>query len=285
MISQRNKKGVLILAIITLVIIVAPRIFISLQDTSNLSISSTDIKLTKQDELVFRSNYKSEWNPKKDNFKSKSKFKRPLRKFNPNDYSINDWTNLGLSVKQADIIVKFIQRGAKSNQDLEKIYVLPKALFELIKDSTFYPIHEVIEKERQKNTLLMVELNSADENQLTRINGIGSFYAKQIIKRREMLGGFNQKTQLLEVWKLDSTVYTKIEDQLKIDETLITKFDLNSVTAKELQMHPYINWNVANSIVQLRNQRGVYTKIEEIKSSKLIDDLMYNKIKPYLIVR
>jgi competence protein ComEA len=284
-ISKRNKRGVLILAIITLIIIVAPRIFLSFQGDSNLSISSTDVKVTKEDEEVFRSNSKNEWKSKKENPKYFSKYKRPASKFNPNDYSINDWMLLGLSNKQAEIIVKFIHGEAKSNQDLEKIYVLPKALFELIKDSTFYPIHEVIEKERQKNTLLMVELNSADENQLTRINGIGSFYAKQIIKRREMLGGFNQKTQLLEVWKLDSTVYTKIEDQLKIDETLITKFDLNSVTAKELQMHPYINWNVANSIVQLRNQRGGYTKIEEIKSSKLIDDLMYNKIKPYLIVK
>lgn len=285
MVSKRNKRGVLFLAIITLIIIVAPRIYFSFHDTSNLSISSTDIQLTKKDELVFRSNYKSEWNPKKENSKYTSKFKRPPRKFNPNDYSISDWMTLGLSYKQANIIVKFIQRGAKSNQDLEKIYVLPKELYELIKDSTFYTVHQELEKERPKKSLLMVELNSADENQLTKINGIGSFYAKQIIKRREMLGGFNQKTQLLEVWKLDSTVYYKIEDQLKIDETLITKFDLNSVTSKELQMHPYINWNVANSIVQLRNQKGKYTKIEEIKESKLIDDLMYNKIKPYLIVR
>lgn len=285
MISKRNKRGILILSIITLIIILTPRILIYLERKSEILITSDAINLTTEDSSSFKPYYKNKFNTS--SFTLKSKYKRPITKFNPNTYTVKDWMLLGLSNKQSNIIVKFIHAQAKSNKDLEKIYVLPKELFNLIKDSTFYPIDFIKEKDKEhlKVPVLLVELNSADEIQLTKINGIGSFFAKQIIKRRDMLGGFHQKTQLLEVWKLDSAVYYKIENQIKIDETFITKFDLNNVNAKELQSHPYINWNIANSIVQLRKQKGKYLKIDEIKESKLIDESIYNKIKPYLIVK
>jgi DNA uptake protein ComE-like DNA-binding protein len=57
---------------------------------------------------------------------------------------------------------------------------------------------------------------------------------------------------------------------------------LNEVTFEELKLHPYLNWNQANSIIKMRQQRGRYEKIEEIKESKLIDEETFQKVSPYL---
>jgi hypothetical protein len=49
---------------------------------------------------------------------------------------------LGLSEKQAAVVLKFTSRGLKSNEDLQRVFVISDELFELIKDSTFYPTFE-----------------------------------------------------------------------------------------------------------------------------------------------
>ena len=120
---------------------------------------------------------------------------------------------------------------------------------------------------------------------LVKIKGIGNFFANQIIKRRIQLGGYYSKEQLLEVWKLDTTVYNKIESNIKIDTFLIDKIDLNTVSKEKLQKHPYFNWSQANSIVQIRKQKGKFEAINDILQSKLISDSLYQKVKPYLKVK
>ena len=67
------------------------------------------------------------------------KYFAPSCRFNPNEYLLKDWMALGLSMKQSQSVINFIQRGIHSNKDLEKIYVMPAEVFSLIKDSTFYP--------------------------------------------------------------------------------------------------------------------------------------------------
>ena len=45
---------------------------------------------------------------------------------------------------------------------------------------------------------IVVELNTADSAGLTKIKGIGAFFAKTIIKYRDLLGGFIAEKQLLD---------------------------------------------------------------------------------------
>ena len=70
--------------------------------------------------------------------KKGKKYFPPKSRFNPNDYSLDDWMALGLSVKQSQSILNFVQRGIYSNSALEKIYVMPTEVYDLIKDSTYY---------------------------------------------------------------------------------------------------------------------------------------------------
>jgi competence protein ComEA len=87
---------------------------------------------------------------------------------------------------------------------------------------------------------------------------------------------------LMEIKKIDMEVFSKIEDQIWVDSDLLRKININQVEVEELKSHPYISWNVANSITKMRLQKGSFTKLEEILESALIDRELFEKIKPYL---
>ena len=225
---------------------------------------------------------------KSDYKNNKSKFSKPNHKFDPNLYTKENWMSLGLSEKQASVVLKFTKRKIYSNEDLKKIFVISDELYFLIKDSTIYPIKENGQLTNEKNYFVgpvkieLLELNSANEEDLINLKGIGSFFAKQIIKKRNELRGFSSKEQLLEVWKMDQEKYDLLLGQVEINPELINKISLNSITIEELKVHPYIRWNIANSIIKMRVQKNGFTNINDIKESVLIDEELFKKLKPYL---
>ena len=281
-ISKRSKNGVLIVISIALIIVFIPRVTQALSQREIFEISSDDIIILKEEQFQ----RKNKQFYKKSSF-SKKKFSRPPHKFDPNTYSERDWLNLGLSQKQVAIVLKFTKRGIYSNDQLQKIFVIPHQLFELIKDSTIYT-KKVFEKNQsqtfqtEKKAKIIVNVNTADQEELESIPGVGSFYAKNIIKYRDRLGGFVKKEQLLEVWKMDLDKYNAIEEFIFINAKDIREIHLNNTTAEELKQHPYFNWNIANSIVKMKIQKTAFKSIDEIKESVLIDEEFFEKIKPYL---
>ena len=282
-ISKRNRKGVLTLFVISILIIFTPRILISLDEEEKFTLSS--LPISKLENQFNQSKYIQ--NKYSNSFKRK-KFKSPKSKFDPNQFKVEDWMNLGLSIKQANVIVKFTSRGIYSNDELKKIFVISDEFYQLIKDSTIYPKKEnnfslqLNDNKIESQPIKKVEINSANEEELVKIKGIGSFFAKQIIKKRDELGGFIEKSQLLEVWKMDQEKFDLIKDEFTIDNENIKKISINSATIEELKNHPYIRWNIANSIVKLRLQKNGFTSIEELKESHLITDEKFLKIKSYI---
>lgn len=259
-----------------------PRILLTFKREEKFDISAEDIHVLKTKREAYEK--KSSFS----NYKKKTKqFRRPKSKFDPNSYSLNDWMVLGLSQKQAIVVLKFTDRGIYSNDQLQKIFVIPSELYELIKDSTYYPSKEFEKKEYQKTDytkkeIILTDINAASQEDLEAIPGVGPFYAKNILKYRERLGGFYKKEQLLEVWKMEVEKYNAIEKYIKINSNQIEKINLNEITSEELKKHPYLNWNIANSIVKMRDLKGGFKRIEEIKESVLIDEELFEKIKPYL---
>jgi DNA uptake protein ComE-like DNA-binding protein len=251
-----------------------------LNPEEDFTITSEQIQKIKENEKT-HSTYK---NRKRE--KHKKVFKVPQAKFDPNEYNAKDWMKLGLSEKQANVVVSFASRGIYSNDQLEKIFVIPKELYALIKDSTFYPekklAYEKATFSKEEKKKVLVELNGSDQMELETIPGIGPFYAKNIVKYRDRLGGFVRKEQLLEVWKMEVEKYDAIEEFVKVDAQKVKKIPLNSITAEQLKSHPYLNWNIANSIIKIREKKGSFSRIDEIRESVLIDEELFEKIKPYL---
>ena len=280
-ISKRSKRGLLVLILASLGLIFFPRVYMFFQKEEALVINSEKIAEFERTHKKFKKrNYSNYYSKKK-------KYKAPVSKFNPNNYSLSDWMNLGLSEKQSVVVLKFSSRGIYSEQDLKRIFVIPDVLFELIRDSVIYPerIQNTPNQEsfkKQAKQITLINLNTADTTEFMKIYGIGAFYAKQIIRYREKLGGYFTKEQLFEVWKMTTEAYDKIKDHVFISEKDVKRININSVTIEELKVHPYLNWNKANSIIKMRIQRNGFKNIEEIKESVLIDSETYEKLFPYL---
>lgn len=279
--SKRSRRAILIFVGFFIIVVLIPRVISLFQTPTKFSFIQTDF----EKKVFAKKEYKKKYYEYGDNQFKKSKFKTPPSKFDPNVYSPSDWMNLGMSQKQADLIIKFGKRGFYSNEDLKKVFVISDKFFAVIKDSLVYPqkTQKAVEKsEYKKQEYKVLELNIASIEELISIPGIGPGFAKGIIKKRDALGGFISKTQLLEVYKFDQEKLTSIDSYIKVDANNIRQLDLNLISIEELKAHPYFTWNIANSIVKLRTQMGGFQKIEDIKRSVLIDNELFNKIKPYL---
>lgn len=282
-ISKRNRRGLIWLLLIASLMIAFPRVLTSLSQ-NKISVSKEEMALIEnelidQQAVAIKGNKK--WTPKSQSFRI------PPKAFNPNDYGLNDWKYLGLSQKQAMILMKFSARGIRSDEQLKKIFVIDDKLFQLIKDSTYYPTKlnsypEQAKKSRNEE-LKLFDLNSITKEELMTLPGIGEYFSDKILTYREGLGGFARKEQLLEVWKLDEEKYAKIEGRLMLT-TSVRKININLAAVDELKNHPYLTYKVANSIIKIREQHGTFANITEIKRSKLIDEELFEKIEPYLTV-
>ena len=277
--SKQSRRAIIIFIALLLLIAFIPRILSSFLPNEKITFTEEELKIIN-------------FTPKKRSYKSfirrKREYKVPPSKFDPNAYTIKDWMYLGLTQKQAEAVIKFGKYGFKTNQQLAKVFVIPKEVFELLKDSTFYPTESQpysFKENRpipQEKKIARIELNSASEEELITIPGIGPFFASNITKQRDKLGGFIKYEQLTEVWKFSPEKLEEIKPYVNLDVSKIVKLNINTVTVEELKRHPYFSWNVANSIVKMRKQKGSFTSISELKESVLITEELFLKIKPYL---
>lgn len=285
-ISKRNRRGLFLLLFIVGIISYTPRMISVFAGDDELKITFEELEVIEK-EIDAKKEYKKSQKKKKKVWISK--YKAPKKSFDPNQYTLEDWMALGLSKKQGDVVLKFAVRGLRSNDDLEKIFVIPQELFKLIMDSTFYP---AIEFENNYTTyaapvkaeFVPVDINTANTEELKSIPGIGDYYAKKIIEYRLKLGGYDNKEQLLEIWKFDPEKYNEIEDKIVLSDEAINAININTATLDELKAHPYIYYKVANSIVKMRLVNGDYSSVEDILQSKLINQELFAKIKNYLKV-
>lgn len=281
--SKSTKRGIFLFTGLLLVIFVSPDLIQYFRPKPEIKIeqwSATEKQVIEKLNRESGFNYRKEW--------KHHQYSRPLARFNPNEYTLEEWMALGLSEKQSAIVLKFTSRKIYSNEELKRIFVISEELYNLIKDSTVYP-------ERTKNLdrsteykleqkLVIVAINRASLDELLQARDITVFDAKQIIRTRDNFGGFFSLEQLSEVWQATPEKIAVWERYIRIDPENIRKININTASTRELSFHPYISWNLANSLVKLRSQNGFYKELREIKKSVLMTDELYEKLKHYLIV-
>ncbi|MDB4650075.1 helix-hairpin-helix domain-containing protein [Crocinitomicaceae bacterium] len=282
-ISKKSRRGLTVLFFLAFFIVLIPRLYVHFLKVDTVLIKKPLIKVETK-----TNNSKSKQNKKQYSKKKKKLFYRsPKGKFDPNEYTHEDWMYLGLSEKQTNVIMRFLNHKIYTNEALKKIYVLPDTVYHLIKDSTVYPAHifdekETFVKKKTPSITKFLELNTIDSLELISINGIGPFYASQIINYRNKLGGFYKREQLMEIWKMKEETYQILMESLIIDTSTLQKIHLNTVSFEKLKIHPYLSYSQANSIVKMRTQLGRFDSIISIKKSKLINDDTFLRVRPYL---
>ena len=282
-ISKKSRRGLTVLFFLAFFIVLIPRLYVHFLKVDTILIKKPRIKVETK-----TNNSKSKENKKKYSKKKKKLvYRSPKGKFDPNEYTHEDWMYLGLSEKQTNVIMRFLNHKIYTNEALKKIYVLPDTVYHLIKDSTVYPAHifdekETFVKKKSPSITKFLELNTIDSLELISINGIGPFYASQIINYRNKLGGFYKREQLMEIWKMKEETYQALMESLIIDTSTLQKIHLNTVSFEKLKNHPYLSYSQANSIVKMRTQLGRFDSISSIKKSKLINDDTFLRVRPYL---
>lgn len=212
--------------------------------------------------------------------------------FDPNTTSVKDWQRLGLNERTSKTIVKYVSKGGKfyKADDLLKIWGMPEGFYDRVKDyvkitsvTRNYPAYENKPFVREERKPLMVTINDADTSAFIALPGIGSKLSARIVAFRDKLGGFYSVEQIGETWGLADSTFQKIKGRLQVSGE-VRKINVNTAIKDELKVHPYIRWNLANAIVEYRNQHGSFKSLEELKNIVLVDDGLYNKIVHYLIL-
>ncbi|MFY0675566.1 MAG: helix-hairpin-helix domain-containing protein [Bacteroidia bacterium] len=229
--------------------------------------------------------------------------------FNPNTINYDSLRLLGFSVTLSKRFLKFRSSlgGFKSKNEVKKIYGLSDSFYltlepfiVLVQDSTTvleglksqYEILEagindsreikVLRKENEVDSTYFIELNSATEQELMRIRGIGEVLSKRIIKFREAIGGFLTVNQLYEVYGVDSQNLDFKRLELMVDTSIIRKINVNTASIIEFSNHSFISKYQSKIIVAYREQHGYFNNISDVMATKAFTKSQFLMVSPYL---
>jgi len=221
--------------------------------------------------------------------------KGQLFDFDPNTLSTGGWKKLGIREKTISTIQNYLKKGGHFSEaeDLKKIYgVRPddylrlKPYIRITSTKTESPANKQSEFKKEtfatKPRLVVVDINTADTAAFIALPGIGSKLALRIVNFRDKLGGFYSVDQIAETYGLPDYAFLKIKPFLKFETSIVKKFNINTATREEMKSHPYLKWNLANAIVEYRNQHGAFSSLEDLKKISLITTDIFDKVKFYL---
>jgi DNA uptake protein ComE-like DNA-binding protein len=128
----------------------------------------------------------------------------------------------------------------------------------------------------------LVELNTADTLVLKKVPGIGSTFARRIVKFRDLLGGFYAVSQLQEVYGMDNERYQALRPWFRVDTLYIAKLSVNHLPYDLLIKHPYLNPTQTRSICRLRQQKGTLSGWENLQLLDEFSAADIARLKAYL---
>ena len=131
----------------------------------------------------------------------------------------------------------------------------------------------------------MVEINTADTTALISLPGIGPYFAKRIIKYRDLLGGYCRKEQILEVYGMDSSRYRQFEEFIRADTNEVIRMDINRVEFKTLLRHPYFDYETVKEIFNYKREHKQIRSVSAVRGLNGMPDSTYLRIKPYISVK
>lgn len=162
-------------------------------------------------------------------------------RFDPNTVSVDELCRLGFSPKQAQSIENYRNKGGRfrRREDFAKSFV--------VSDSIYKRLEQYID-------IPLTDLNLADSAAFDALPGIGGWFASEIIRHRNALGGFSYKEQLMDIYRFDQEKYDALSDLVEVDPEHVTPYLLWELPADSLARHPYIrSYETARAIVLYRD--------------------------------
>lgn len=123
-----------------------------------------------------------------------------------------------------------------------------------------------------------VALNTADTALLKRVPGIGSGFARAIVRYRERLGGFYSTAQLMEIGNFPQSALP----YFTADPSLCRKLNVNRLTLSQLRRHPYIGFYQAKTIIDHRRLHGPLRSLDDLRLYKDFPPETIERLRHYI---
>lgn len=212
-----------------------------------------------------------------DSLKNVSEPKYRLYPFNPNFISDFKGYQLGMSVEEIDRLLEFRKTGkfVNSAKEFQVVTKVSDSLLSVISPYFKFPEWVVNPKktsyqsfksfDKKEEVIVAQDLNTASQEELIKVRGIGEKLSKRILDYKTNLGAFVSMEQLKEIYGLSEEVIAELHKYFFVEElSEIKKIKINELSIKELGTFPYFKYPISKNIVVYRSNNG------EIRNS---DDL------------
>ena len=221
--------------------------------------------------------------------------------FDPNTADSTQLLRLGLQPWQVRNIYKYRSKGGiyRKKEDFARLYGLTvkqyRELEPYIRISSDYqpasvlvgsrerPEREHYERDTVRYPVKIQEnehvaLNIADTSQLKKVPGIGSYYAKEIVRYGQWLGGYVSVDQLDEIEDFPK----EAKKFFVIQNAHPKKLNVNKLSLTQLRRHPYINYYQAKAITDYRRLHGPLSSLDDLRFSSDFSQEAIERLKPYV---
>ena len=228
-----------------------------------------------------------------------------LQVFDPNTADSSTLVHLGFKPWQAKNLLKYRARGGRYRrpEDLKRLYGMTDSMYQILqpyiqivrtevdslrmdsmgrdslwRDTTRY---DSMPKWQHVKKDTILNLRTADTTELKMIRGVGSYRAKQIVRYRDALGGFVRVEQLREVEGME-LVADSVMKHFVLDSANVKQLNVNSMGVRQLSRHPYLRFEDAKAIYELRRRKIKLDSIEQLYELETMSEETIKKVAPYL---
>ena len=212
--------------------------------------------------------------------------------FNPNFISDYKGFKLGLTTVQLDKLQAFRAAGkyVNSAEEFQRVTGISDSLLRRIAPAFRFPewVKNKSKESEQKTVAQHIEkqdINTATQEELMKIYGIGEGFSNRILKYKEKLQGFTYIDQVAEVYGLEKEVYERVAARFEVKTPpVIVKKDLNTISRYDLSKMPYIKYGESNKIIGLRSEVGMFKHLDDLLQIEGFDEARIKRLALYLYV-
>ncbi|MBE0391470.1 helix-hairpin-helix domain-containing protein [Flavobacterium sp. PL002] len=198
--------------------------------------------------------------------------------YNPNFISDYKGYKLGMSIAEIDRLHDFRNKNKYVNSaaEFQSVTKVSDSLLQTMSSNFKFPDWVTNKKSTTKyvnyttkafakKEKVQSDINSATQEDLIKVYGVGAAFSERILKYKATLGSFVSMDQIEDVWGLSPEAVQGVKDNFKIGTTTnLNKLDINNASLKEISRFPYFNYKQATSIITYRSMNGDFVNIEDL---------------------
>lgn len=223
--------------------------------------------------------------------KTQKKGNLKLFPFNPNFITPHKGYVMGMSVSEIQRLKDYRSdnKWINSIAEFQAVTGVSDSLLALI--SPYFKFPDWVQAQNKakldRQPIEKLDLNSATNEQLQDVYGIGPKLAERIINYRNRFeGGFASMFELKSIYGLTNEVISNINKTFDIKQPRnIKKINLNIATQEDLVQVPYIDYELAYSIIEMRVLKEGFKTVDELTKLKDFPTNKLDIIKLYLHIK